>query len=471
MGRFTFRTLHLIWVLTSLLLLGCNKDNPASPQPLPPTLSFETASVNTSPEGGPSQIKYKINNPIEGATVSAQCKDTWISEINTATPGVISFMVAANETTQARETVVEVSYADIQKISSFTVKQTAPGTAKPEILFVQESVDAPAQGGVSQIEYKINNPIEGAAVSATCPENWVSNLNTETAGIVSFETAGNNTSSPREAVVTIQYGDIQQIAQFTIKQEAVTVVEEAFKIAISEVTTKTFVVNVTPKDKEMFYLLNVLPASATKDFTTDEDFYNYDVEFYKDMDWGFGWESIAQEALQQGTIADRLIENMTPDTEYVVYAYGVNQTTIERLTPISKETLKTLIPEEVNADFDLQITSVNGLDIDVRVTAKGYDGYFVAKIFSNVKDGDTDETVLEKISTAWSDNVQIFGWMGYTSEMILSQEASKLSKEIHETLEPNQKYYIYAFAVDDDALRCTDITILPFSTNDTTVQQ
>ena len=189
------------------------------------------------------------------------------------------------------------------------------------------------------------------------------------------------------------------------------------------------------------------------------------------MDWGFGWESSAQEALQQGTIADRLIENMTPDTEYVVYAYGVNQTTIERLTPISKETLKTLIPEEVNADFDLQITSVNGLDIDVRVTAKGYDGYFVAKIFSNVKDGDTDETVLEKISTAWSDNVQIFGWMGYTSEMILSQEASKLSKEIHETLEPNQKYYIYAFAVDDDALRCTDITILPFSTNDTTVQQ
>ena len=112
--------------------------------------------------------------------------------------------------------------------------------------FVQESVDARAQGGVSQSEAKINNRIEGAGGSATWPESWVSNLNTETAGIVSFEAAGNNTSSPREAVVTIQYGDIQQIAQFTIKQEAVTVVEEAFKIAISEVTTKTFVVNVTP---------------------------------------------------------------------------------------------------------------------------------------------------------------------------------------------------------------------------------
>lgn len=68
------------------------------------------------------------------------------------------------------------------------------------------------------------------------------------------------------------------------------------------------------------------------------------------------------------------------------------------------------------------------------------------------------------------DNVQIYGWMGYTAEMILSQYTFQQSREIQETLEPNSKYYIYAFAVDDEALRCSDIVFIPITTNDTSIQ-
>ena len=61
--------------------------------------------------------------------------------------GVISFVVAANETTEAREAVIEVSYADIEPTPTFKVKQGAPN-AKPEITFAQESVSVPAEGGL-----------------------------------------------------------------------------------------------------------------------------------------------------------------------------------------------------------------------------------------------------------------------------------------------------------------------------------
>ena len=340
--------------------------------------------------------------------------------------------------------------------------------AQPEIVFAKESLNVPAEGGPFQIEYTIENPVANATLSAKCNDSWITDIDTKTAGVISFNATANETSESRETVVKIQYGDIQDIAQFTIKQATK---EVAFTIKVSDITTKTFIVDVTPKDPTMDYLLNIIPAKEAAGFTTDDELYNYDVEFYTDMDgMGLGWEVYAQEDLKQGPIAHSLIENMMPDTDYLVYAYGVDPITIERLTPITKLTLKTLAPQMLEASFDIQIVSTEGLNIDVLVKANGYDGRFVAKIYGSVDAADTDATVLEKISESWIDNVKIYGWMGYTAEMILSQYTFQQSREIQETLEPNSKYYIYAFAVDDEALRCSDIVFIPITTNDTSIQ-
>ncbi len=168
----------------------------------------------------------------------------------------------------------------------------------------------------------------------------------------------------------------------------------------------------------MYYLLNIIPSRAAADFKTDDELYQYDIDFYTDMDaTGSGWQSWAQEYLEQGTIADRLIENMEPNTEYLVYAYGVDPITIERLTPISKKRRsQPWHPKQSTQKFDIQIVSTEGLNIDVLVKANDYDGHFVAKIYGSVDAADTDATVLEKISESWIDNVQIYGWMGYTAE-------------------------------------------------------
>ena len=120
----------------------------------------------------------------------------------------------------------------------------------------------------------------------------------------------------------------------------------------------------------MYYLLNIIPSRAAADFKTDDELYQYDIDFYTDMDaTGSGWQSWAQEYLEQGTIADRLIENMEPNTEYLVYAYGVDPITIERLTPISKKTLTTLAPQTIDTKFDIQIVSTPCAK-DLRATSK-----------------------------------------------------------------------------------------------------
>lgn len=208
--------------------------------------------------------------------------------------------------------------------------------AQPEIVFAKESLDVPAEGGPFQIEYTIENPVANATLSAKCNDSWITDIDTKTAGVISFNVTKNETAEKREAIIEVSYADIQPAPSFTAKQAARP--EEAFTITISDITTKTFRTTVRPGDQEMYYLLNIIPSRAAADFKTDDELYQYDIDFYTDMDaTGSGWQSWAQEYLEQGTIADRLIENMEPNTEYLVYAYGVDPITIERLTPISKK--------------------------------------------------------------------------------------------------------------------------------------
>ena len=252
--------------------------------------------------------------------------------------------------------------------------------AQPEIVFAKESLDVPAEGGPFQIEYTIENPVANATLSAKCNDSWITDIDTKTSGVISFNVTKNETAEKREAIIEVSYADIQPAPSFTAKQAARP--EEAFTITISDITTKTFRTTVRPGDQEMYYLLNIIPSRAAADFKTDDELYQYDIDFYTDMDaTGSGWQSWAQEYLEQGTIADRLIENMEPDTEYLVYAYGVDPITIERLTPISKKTLTTLAPQTIDTKFDIQIVSTEGLNIDVLVKANDYDGHFVAKIY------------------------------------------------------------------------------------------
>ena len=164
----------------SSLFAGCNNDDPVTPD-AQPEIVFAKESLDVPAEGGPFQIEYTIENPVANATLSAKCNDSWITDIDTKTAGVISFNVTKNETAEKREAIIEVSYADIQPAPSFKVKQTFPN-AQPEIVFAKESLDVPAEGGPFQIEYTIENPVANATLSAKCNDSWITDIDTKTAG-------------------------------------------------------------------------------------------------------------------------------------------------------------------------------------------------------------------------------------------------------------------------------------------------
>ena len=101
-------------------LTGCKPDDP---QTAPPALSPETEEPLSIPaEGGECSIAYKLENPVAGGSVTADCGDTeWISDIDCATAGTVSFNVLPNEAVESRNAEMTVTYTYPDGELSFTV--------------------------------------------------------------------------------------------------------------------------------------------------------------------------------------------------------------------------------------------------------------------------------------------------------------------------------------------------------------
>ncbi len=425
-----------------------------------PEISLNATEVNVPHKGGIAEMTYTLTNPVEGAELTAVSTAEWISDLNTSVEGKITFTVAPNELTEPRTTEIEMTYPGIKNPIRFAVNQEAtpkPTTITPD----SEVVTVPAEGGAAEMTYTLTNPVEGAELTAVSTAEWISDLNTSVEGKITFTVAPNEVSTPRSAIVELTYPGMETKPQFTVEQAAAE--EKAvFKITLSNPTTNSFIMNLELLVPDMKYFYHVLPASAVAECPTDDDLYAYDVAFYEDLDasTGLGWQAWAIDDLQTTSIRDCKITNMMPDTEYVVYAYGVDDN-LTRTTPITRATIRTQAPQMLNVQFNIELLSDTAGEIKAEVTAEDYNGYFVAKVFTNVDAGDTDEIVLDKISRYWADEVKMAGWIGYTFEQLMSQHGAIGSTIVTRSTDPGQKCYVYAFAVDENALRCSKITILP----------
>lgn len=81
-------------------------------------------SVSAAVSGGTCFMDYEITNPHQGEKISAVAAEDWVSNFNTSLSGAFSFDVAANDSNEARETFVTVSYRYAEDVT-FTVRQGA----------------------------------------------------------------------------------------------------------------------------------------------------------------------------------------------------------------------------------------------------------------------------------------------------------------------------------------------------------
>ena len=113
----------IVAILALFVVIGCTEkqnDNKGDT-----TFTLEQTEVNATADGMDVEINYDIKRPQSGAVVLTECKDNWITNLSTATYGMIKFTVAPNYKKEARETKIKVQYTAVEEMFEIVVKQEA----------------------------------------------------------------------------------------------------------------------------------------------------------------------------------------------------------------------------------------------------------------------------------------------------------------------------------------------------------
>ena len=307
-----------------LVFAACGNEPEPEPQPVvkDPVLNVTETTLDFVAEGAEGPIHYSVENAVEGTEVEATCAAEWVSDLTVAEN--ITFVVEANEG-EARETSIVVAYGDLQK--SVAVKQAAKGEEPKPNAPVFEAVTAEVEYDwnttMGEVEFKLENPIEGVNVEAKSGAMWISQVQVKENKILFA--MSENKGEAREGKITAQYGMLEPI-EFTVKQGAyvapapvVNINEQSVDLAY-DATEGSFtytvenpvegVVAEATTDAE--WISNLAAADGTVSFTTsvNEGFVR---EATITVTYGEASDSIV---VKQGAA------NQNPDLDY--YAYGIH---------------------------------------------------------------------------------------------------------------------------------------------------
>ena len=304
-----------------LVFAACGNEPEPEPVVKDPVLNVTETTLDFVAEGAEGTIHYSVENAVEGTEVEATCAAEWVSDLTVAEN--ITFVVEANEG-EARETSIVVAYGDLQK--SVAVKQAAKGEEPKPTAPVFEAVTAEVEYDwnttMGEVEFKLENPIDGVNVEAKSSAMWISQVQVKENKILFA--MSENKGEAREGKITAQYGMLEPI-EFTVKQGAyvapdpvVTINEESVDLAY-DATEGSFtytvenpvegVVAEATTDAE--WISNLAAADGTVSFTTsvNEGFVR---EATITVTYGEASDSIV---VKQGAA------NQNPDLDY--YAYGI----------------------------------------------------------------------------------------------------------------------------------------------------
>lgn len=121
--------------------------------------------------------------------------------------------------------------------------------------------------------------------------------------------------------------------------------QESIELTITDLTYNTVSYNAVPSDKQMYYLVS-LASQAYLDYyglNDDDALFQDDIEYYAQLGQAYGYtlEEVLEILCDQGD-SEYTFEDLEPETEYVLYAYGVDISANPSLkTPVARITFTT----------------------------------------------------------------------------------------------------------------------------------
>ena len=323
----------------------------------------------------------------------------------------------------------------------------------------QTYLDVAADGGDYAVNYTITNPIAGIDIVATADVDWVTDLKAEN-GTLRFKAAENQLNEERTAIITVKYPAIDNV-YLELKQAGFDGV--TFQMDITNKTTTTCTSKVIPSDPETPYIIYMaeLDYFYNMGIATAEDLFIDDYNYFMGMAEQYD-VALLEEFLLMNQIAfkgESVISwtNMTPDKEYVLYAYAIeindDNSDYSLASPIAYTMFSLSSSELSEVEFDVQI-EVNGPEATYNIKPINYDGKYYLDIF---EEGDymyrSEGTVLDQsyartIANTWMSMISVYMQSGYTPEQLLEIMCLQGEETYSEVRKSATNYAMVIYAIE-----------------------
>lgn len=330
---------------------------------------------------------------------------------------------------------------------------------KTAVELAQTSLDVAADGGDYAVNYTITNPITGIDIVATANVDWVTDLKGEN-GTLRFKASENPLNEERTATISIKYPALDNV-YLELKQAGFDGV--TFQMNITNMTTTTCTSKVIPSDPEVPYIIYMaeLDYFYNMGIATAEDLFIDDYNYFMGMAEQYD-VALLEEFLLMNQIAfkgESTISwtNMTPDKEYVLYAYAIefndDNSDYSLASPIAYTMFSLSSSELSEVEFDVQI-EVDGPKATYNIKPINYDGKYYLDIY---EEGDymyrSEGTVLDQsyartISNTWMSMISIYMQSGYTAEQLLEIMCLQGEETYSEERKAATNYAMVIYAIE-----------------------
>ncbi len=240
-----------------------------------------------------------------------------------------------------------------------------------------------------------------------------------------------------------------------------------FTMSTGETGTWFVDVNIHPTDPNMHYWMQTITKAEYDELANDDELFAKDREYWDS--YFLSMEDFLARGLQTGDKVDTKCINLKADTDYYLYAYGVDANNGDVLTPVSKVAFRTDRIEM--KDFSAEISlNVRGSMVDYEITPSdnttAYDyGVIDKRLLQYYDDGSGDHSTI-----VWNYIDGFRSFMSMSPYRYFSEAASYgIHSGMYDNLNPNIDYIFFVAAIDEGLNLLSEVEWVEFTTTDDAV--
>lgn len=440
--------LNALLVLPAIGTVGCNS--------LTPSLTMNVTEISAEGTGGKYEVGYTMEDiPFSADGWSAQYDAEWIAGCDFSTDGVIVVDVQPNNLQEERSAVITFSYSGIEGEYQVNVNQKAGSVDMADIILEKDELMVSDEGGEYTVKYTIKNPIVGISVRVEANVPWISSVRCNVEGEVTFKTSW-NFAGLREAEITLVYGDKIERSFKVFQQEGDP--DAAFDLHVGDVTQSTAIIEVVPKDSEMYYtILSWGTDSIEEDYGSPE---GYIQDWLNGMNMvagflGMSLEDILRKDMFRGE-KQVMLTRLAGGTEISAYVFGMEPSDQSLLTKIFEERFVTEEVPMLDVTFDIE-ADVQGAIVNLSVTPSDPELMYFVNI---------EEKATYSPQAAIDYYLFLYSVMGMTTEEAIAEMCVVGDNTTEWLLDPNTDYVAYACTINEEVLINCELALLEFTTGD-----